>query len=258
MPGTPATSPRLAIPRVANTDPFDMARDINGAVDQIDALTGRFESGLLSARPSAGAGIANRYYFATDNGRLYRDAGGATPTWSEVTPQAHAASHAAGGADALTVTETMMATAGTGLAKGAFSAYRSAAITLTTGSVVPFDAEEFDVSNWFDVTTNIGRYTPQIAGYYRLNWTVAAFGALATDVSWQASLRKNAAITKGGQQVSQRPNGVGVNSGGTAIVQANGTTDFVDVMLSQSAGAAAGIGQGPTLTYFQGHLIGRA
>jgi hypothetical protein len=95
MPGTPATTPRHAIPRIASTDTDDVPRDINAAVDRIDVTAPIFGSGLLSSRPSAGAGIADRYYYATDavridgsTGVLYRDAGGAAPTWSAVTPVA--------------------------------------------------------------------------------------------------------------------------------------------------------------------------
>lgn len=93
MPGSPATSPRLAIPRITSTDTDDVPRDLNAAVDRIDAVAGRFESGPLASRPSTGAGIADRYYYATDAlgpggllGVLYRDAGGATPTWTAVNP----------------------------------------------------------------------------------------------------------------------------------------------------------------------------
>ena len=37
MPGTPATSPRLGIPRYANTDAADFATDVNAVVDAVDA-----------------------------------------------------------------------------------------------------------------------------------------------------------------------------------------------------------------------------
>jgi hypothetical protein len=87
VPGTPATTTRLTIPRIASTDTDDVPRDINAAVDRIDVVAGRFESGLAAARPSTGAGIADRYFYATDTGELSRDAGGATPTWTVVNPR---------------------------------------------------------------------------------------------------------------------------------------------------------------------------
>jgi hypothetical protein len=93
VPGSPATSPRHNIPRIAGADTDDVPRDLNAAVDRIDAVAGRFESGPIASRPSTGAGIIDRYYYATDAlgpggvvGVLYRDAGGATPTWTAVNP----------------------------------------------------------------------------------------------------------------------------------------------------------------------------
>lgn len=93
MPGTPATSVRFGAPRYANTDASDFAGQVNAVTDAFDAKAGRFESGLLANRPSTGAGIADRYYYATDalgpmgtTGVLYRDAGGASPTWTAVNP----------------------------------------------------------------------------------------------------------------------------------------------------------------------------
>lgn len=92
MPGTPATTPRLALPRFATTDPDQVPIDLNAVSDRLDVVTGRFESGLLAARPSTGPGIADRFYFATDDtsggpaGTLYRDAGGASPTWQRIEP----------------------------------------------------------------------------------------------------------------------------------------------------------------------------
>lgn len=89
MPGTPPTTPRLGIARFATTDPDQVPTDLNTVSDRIDVIAGRFESGLLASRPStgAGAGIADRFYYATDEGVLYRDAGGASPTWSAVNPR---------------------------------------------------------------------------------------------------------------------------------------------------------------------------
>lgn len=90
MPGTPPTTPRLGIARFATTDPDQVPIDLNTVVDRVDVVAGRFESGLLASRPSTGAGIADRYYYATDEGVLYRDAGGASPTWTAVNPRTRA------------------------------------------------------------------------------------------------------------------------------------------------------------------------
>lgn len=142
-----------------------------------------------------------------------------------------------------------------GLAKGSFSAYRAGASTLTTGSVVPFDTEEWDVSNWFDAVTT-ARYTPQLAGYYRFNWAVR-MGALAADQWCQASLAKNGTKLKEGQVLWQRA-AVNANTTGAGIVIANGTTDFFTVIIEHNVGATTALTVGQTATYLQGELIGRS
>lgn len=49
MPGTPATSPRLGAPRISNSDDFDIAGDLNAAVDAIDANAAVAREPLLTA-----------------------------------------------------------------------------------------------------------------------------------------------------------------------------------------------------------------
>lgn len=60
MPGSPATTPILAIPRLASTDPDNVPGDLNAVADRIDAAVGSrlHDPGDLkwSARPAAPAG----------------------------------------------------------------------------------------------------------------------------------------------------------------------------------------------------------
>lgn len=53
----------------------------NATLDKIEQAGCILLSGLLSARPAAG--VARRFYWATDNSRLYLDSGA---TWTEVSP----------------------------------------------------------------------------------------------------------------------------------------------------------------------------
>jgi hypothetical protein len=156
------------------------------------------------------------------------------------------------------IQQSKLANGATGMAIGAFSAYRNLAVSLATGAVVPFDTEEFDVSSWHDVTTNVGRYTPQVAGYYRLSWAVHASGVLTADVYWRAMLRKNGALAKYGQTNFQRGAVASVDSVGTTVVQANGTTDFFDVAIEHGVGAAQAILVGAANTHFEGEMVGRS
>jgi hypothetical protein len=73
MPGTPATTPRLGIPRYAAADAADFPTQYNAGVDQVDLRTARWDTGTLSARPAAA--INGRMYYANDVGRVYLDNG---------------------------------------------------------------------------------------------------------------------------------------------------------------------------------------
>lgn len=66
----------------------------------------RIKSDLLANRPAAG--VAHRFFFATDNQKLYYDTGAAWAEQSAATAMAHAASHAGGGADAITLAQSQV------------------------------------------------------------------------------------------------------------------------------------------------------
>lgn len=249
MPGTPATSPRHGAPRYANTDTSDFAGQVNAVTDRFDITAARFDEGLAAARPAPA--IAGRYYWATDTNVLTRDTGTA---WVDPTPPVHAARHQDGGADALTVREAMMATGALGMAKGSFSAYRSAALSVTSSQVVVFDSEDFDISSWHDITT--GRFTPQLAGIYSFSWAVASATAMTADSYLLASLRRNGAVYKRGSAMNYRAAASGTKSVGTALGQANGTTDYFDILVENNFGTIA-LTVGGAITYFQGELVGR-
>lgn len=149
---------------------------------------------------------------------------------------------------------------GNGLAVGAFSAFLSSAQTPThaTDVVVLMDGEDFDVSGWHDTATNKGRYTPLLKGYYRLSaalrYNAAGFTANSRIIF---SLRKNGAVIKQLAVVYSTTAGdIGV--AGSAIVLANGTTDFFEVSIRQDDTIDRALQVGSSSTYWCGELIGRA
>lgn len=154
------------------------------------------------------------------------------------------------------VLETQIATGSSGLAKGVFAAYRNAALSNASGADVVYDSEEYDVSGWFN-TTN-GRFTPQVAGFYRLSWQVQASGALTLNNWWKASLHKNSVLHRGGNVSWQVTTAALVVSNGSANVTANGSSDFFSVNLTHNNGAGGGVATGVSATFFHGELIGRA
>lgn len=152
------------------------------------------------------------------------------------------------------VRETNMATGVNGLAKWCFSAYRAAAVSLTSGAQVPFDTEEFDPSNAFAAS----QFNPQTPGFYRVSWMVYASVVPAADTFWYSMLRKNGANHKVAPPSWQRGAATNMASGMSHVVQANGTTDTFDVTINHNVGAAAAIQTGSAFTYFGGELIGRS
>lgn len=155
------------------------------------------------------------------------------------------------------INENKLANGSSGMAKGVFNAYRNAAYSVTSNTNLVFDTELFDVSGWFDPTT--GRYTPQVAGYYQLSWTVNALNGQGTDMAWLTFIRKSGTtLIASGTPGVQRGSATGAGSGGSAVVVANGSTDYFEINVQHSLGVSAGIQPGQQWTYFCGHLIGRS
>ena len=142
------------------------------------------------------------------------------------------------------------------MSSGSFSAYSNAALSLSNGGVVAFDTEEWDISGWFDVTTNVGRFTPQVAGIYRLSTHVSTNVALTSSQYLQVILRKNGS----NHRELDFENGGGSNSernGGSTLVQANGSTDYFDVTICHNTGGTVALLTGYFQTIFQGELVAK-
>lgn len=137
---------------------------------------------------------------------------------------------------------------GTGVAGNgpAFSAYQSSAQTLSSSvaTKLNFQTEEFDTDNCFDNATNM-RFTPNVAGYYRIN---AGIQYNTTSASCLLQLYKN------GSNYKNLPySSTAVPSGyGSALVYLNRTTDYVEIYATIGSGQA--LATGVAGTYFQASL----
>lgn len=140
------------------------------------------------------------------------------------------------------------------LQRGIFSVYRSVTQSLAVGSAAAlvFDTEERDLNGWHD-TTN-GRYTPQVAGYYRLNAGVQLNQTTAAGSRFIFQIFKNGGAHKT-LQIGYSAGGDADMFSGACQVQANGTTDYFTAVLQHNLGVALATSGGPTATYFQGELI---
>ena len=116
----------------------------------------------------------------------------------------------------------------------AFSAKKNAvqALTANVATRITFQVEDFDYGSCFDITTNPGRFTPNVAGLYQFFATLY-FPTAAT--SCWVRLYKNGALSLYGTQLRSIDALQIIQFSG--IVAANGTTDYFDIYgLTTAAG----------------------
>lgn len=135
-----------------------------------------------------------------------------------------------------------------------FSAYRSGnqtGVTNNTYVKVQLNSEEFDTAGCFDSTTNY-RFTPNVSGYYRFEWSVDARGTSLTVGHTQ--LWKNGALHKNGSWAAHSSN-VSL-SVGAAVVYMNGSTDYVELYGYSAASSGNLFSGGVSVTYLSGSYLG--
>jgi hypothetical protein len=131
-----------------------------------------------------------------------------------------------------------------------FSVYRNTteqSVTSNVATKIQFNAEEFDTANCFDSTTNY-RFTPNVAGYYLFQGALTSNGTTITICS--ISIYKNGSEYK---RLQYAP--TNVQSGGSAIVYMNGSTDYIEYYGIVTAASGSTFYNGQPYTYATGCLI---
>ncbi len=156
----------------------------------------------------------------------------------------------AGGLPDAIITQPELANgvAGTG---PAFSAYSNSAQSISSGTwtKIQCNTEEFDTNSNFDNTTNY-RFTPTVAGYYRITGN---FNPQATSTLLIASIYKNGSRFKDFSALFASTSGGSVN--GNALIYFNGSTDYVEFYGYQGSGSSTPITTGVNGTYFQASMV---
>ena len=114
-----------------------------------------------------------------------------------------------------------------------------------------FGTEEVDTNSAYNPAT--GKFTPNIAGYYSIDWFIVTSANGAGELI--ASLYKNGVLVAWGTNQTTATahwNGVG---GSTSMVYLNGTTDYISVILTNNSGSTATILAASGLSYFSAYLI---
>ena len=113
-----------------------------------------------------------------------------------------------------------------------------------------FGTEEVDTNSAYDPAT--GRFTPNAAGYYSIDWFIVTSANGAAEIL--ATLAKNGTDIAWGTNVVNATahwNGVGGSAG---MIYLNGTTDYINVKLTNNSGSTATVYSG-SLSYFSAYLI---
>lgn len=139
-----------------------------------------------------------------------------------------------------------------------FSAYNNtnSSLAANQASKCPLEAEDFDVGGYFDSTTNY-RYTPLVAGVYRFSWVFALTNTNVVATSRYISLLyKNGSQIKNGTEAGPGTS-LGISSGGSALVQMNGSTDYVELWFLNGNGATTVTTGGSSFSnYLCGEWVG--
>jgi hypothetical protein len=115
--------------------------------------------------------------------------------------------------------------AGTGPAFAAY-ANTNTSVNNATFTKIALAVEDFDTANCFASS----RFTPNVAGYYQINWGVRAEAVNLVE----SALYKNGALACTGSTVGA----ASYASTGSHLIYMNGTTDYVELYAAQYAGSA--------------------
>lgn len=133
-----------------------------------------------------------------------------------------------------------------------FSAWRNAAANTGNNAyaVVGFDSELFDTNNNFDITTNKGRYTAPVTGFYQFNARVATTQGSGNNLYTVALFKNGSALNYGGQSDANF-------MAGTISVLASLTAgDYVEVEAFAGTTLVLNVGSAAQC-YFSGYLVSK-
>jgi hypothetical protein len=133
----------------------------------------------------------------------------------------------------------------------AFSAYVSSNQSLAhnTFTKITYDIEHFDTNSNYDNATNY-RFTPTVAGYYQFNIRAELSTDYVGDV-YVALFKNGSRIHVVGSRQDQENQGVG----GSALVYANGSTDYFEGYMFHTIGSSVNTSNYAQGSHFQGFLV---
>lgn len=118
-----------------------------------------------------------------------------------------------------------------------FRVRRNAAFTSTNASfvLVTYDTKDFDTGSNIDVTTNKGRFTAPVAGFY-VFFARASFTGLGNSAQVILALYKNGSVYQRGLHEQSQVSGAGGSSYGDLVQLAAG--DYVEMYVYTDGNAS--------------------
>jgi len=150
---------------------------------------------------------------------------------------------------------SLPAASGTVMVSGnmpAFYAYYTvdASIPASTTTKLTFTAESYDTANCFD--TSNGRFTPTVAGYYQFTFSGQSdFQSTGRAQTW---IYKNGSQSAFKEENLNGPASTYPSRFVSALLYANGTTDYFEIYVRQESGISKSVYAGVIATYFCGFL----
>lgn len=168
-----------------------------------------------------------------------------------------AANHNTGGKTYSFIAGLTAKTINQDLVSPCFGAYNTGTLSCSDGSFnkVQANQEDYDSHGWFDNSNY--RFTPLRAGKYLFNLRVG-WSSLIEDTSMLASIYKNGAEAARMQFIQAGAGGPDQGICGSAILVANGSTDYFEAYALQDngSGSAQTMQAGPLRTYFSAQWLG--
>lgn len=137
----------------------------------------------------------------------------------------------------------------------AFAVYRGGnqAVSNATNTQVFLQAEEFDTDAAYDNVTNY-RFQPGAAGYYWIDGQIVGYASGGSLTLVQATIRKNLTPMRSAYQ-SVNFNATSSSVNVSALVQLNGTTDYVTLWGQVTGASGQAFFGGQAETFLQGYFV---
>ena len=156
-----------------------------------------------------------------------------------------------GGLNDNIITQSELATTGVAGNGPTFSAHAATqSLSAATWTKVKYSNENWDTNNNYDPVTNY-RFTPTVAGYYIINFSVN-FGNATTANERAIALYKNGALYYGASDIAFLAGNTTYYMSSSCQVYFNGSTDYVEVYVFSSAASTSGPGAD---NKFQGVMV---